>query len=107
MMVDTQSTDSDLTGFPECAAIRKSAAHSGSPRMKHLNIREMRANIGRLDELVASEGELIITRHGEAIARVLPMPQHRQWPDHAELRGRMKPLKTSSAELIRAERDER
>jgi antitoxin (DNA-binding transcriptional repressor) of toxin-antitoxin stability system len=75
--------------------------------MKRLNIREMRANIGRLDELVASEGELIITRHDEAIARVLPMPQHRQWPDHAELRRRMKPLKTSSAELIRAERDER
>lgn len=75
--------------------------------MKRLNIREMRANIGRLDELVASEGELIVTRHGEAIARVLPMPEHRQWPDHADLRQRMQALKTSSAELIRAERDER
>jgi antitoxin (DNA-binding transcriptional repressor) of toxin-antitoxin stability system len=75
--------------------------------MKHLTIREMRVNIGRLDALVASEGELIITRRGEAIARILPLPQQRQWPDHAELRRRMKSQKTSSAELIRAERDER
>jgi antitoxin (DNA-binding transcriptional repressor) of toxin-antitoxin stability system len=75
--------------------------------MKRLNIREICANIGRLDELVASEGELVVTRHGEAIARVLPMPEHRQWPDHADLRQRMPALKISSAELIRAERDER
>ena len=75
--------------------------------MKRLNIREICANTGRLDELVASEGELVVTRHGEAIARVSPMPENRQWPDHADLRQRTPALKTSSAELIRAERDER
>jgi len=53
------------------------------------------------------EGELVICRHGRPIARVLPMAQHRQAPDHADLRSRMAPLQTSSAELIRAERDER
>jgi antitoxin (DNA-binding transcriptional repressor) of toxin-antitoxin stability system len=56
---------------------------------------------------VAAEGELVICRHGRPIARVLPMAQHRQPPDHADLRRRMAPLPTSSAELIRAERDER
>ncbi len=42
--------------------------------VKELNIREMRANIGRLAELVAVEGELLISRRGQPIARVLPMP---------------------------------
>ena len=75
--------------------------------MKELNIREMRANIGRLGELVAEEGELVISRRGQPIARVLPMAQHRHLPDHADLRQRMPLLQTPSAELIRAEREER
>lgn len=36
--------------------------------MKELNIREMRANVGRLDELVAEEGGLGIGRRGQPIA---------------------------------------
>ena len=75
--------------------------------MKELSVRDMRANIGRLAELVAAEGELVICRHGQPIARVLPMAQDRQPPTHADLRQRMAPLQTTSAELIRAERDER
>lgn len=75
--------------------------------MKELNIREMRANLGRLAELVASEGELLISRRGQPIARVLPMAPQRHRPDHADLRQRMPRLQTTSAELIRAERDER
>jgi antitoxin (DNA-binding transcriptional repressor) of toxin-antitoxin stability system len=75
--------------------------------MKELSVRDMRANIGRLDELVAAEGELVICRHGRPIARVLPMAQHRKPPDHADLRSCMAPLQAPSAGLIRAERDER
>ncbi|MEB3261669.1 MAG: type II toxin-antitoxin system Phd/YefM family antitoxin [Cyanobacteriota bacterium] len=75
--------------------------------MKELNIREMRASIGRLAELVEAEGELLISRRGRPIARVLPVVPGRQRPDHADLRGRMAPLQKSSAELIREERDER
>lgn len=48
--------------------------------MKELSVRDMRANLGRLDELVAAEGELVICRHGRPIARVLPMAQQRQPP---------------------------
>jgi antitoxin (DNA-binding transcriptional repressor) of toxin-antitoxin stability system len=81
--------------------------HNLARAMKELSVRDMRANIGRLDELVAAEGELVICRHGRPIARVLPMAQHRQPPDHADLRRRMAPLQTPSVELIRAERDER
>jgi antitoxin (DNA-binding transcriptional repressor) of toxin-antitoxin stability system len=67
----------------------------------------MRANIGRLAILLAAEGELVISRRGQPIARVLPMAQHRHPPDHANLRQRMPLLQTPSAALIRAERDER
>jgi antitoxin (DNA-binding transcriptional repressor) of toxin-antitoxin stability system len=75
--------------------------------VKELNIREMRASLGKLAELVAAEGELLILRRGQPIARVLPMTPQRRRPDHAELRQRMPLLESSSADLIRAERDER
>ncbi len=75
--------------------------------MKTLSVREMRANIGRLDELVGEAGELIISRRGQPIARVLPVTGQRERPDHADLRRLTTRLKTASAELIRAERDER
>jgi len=75
--------------------------------VKELNIREMRAALGQLAELVAAEGELVIRRRGEPIARVLPMTQQRRPPDHADLRQRIQLLKTTSADLVRSERDER
>ncbi len=75
--------------------------------MKELNVREMRANFGRLDELVDQAGELIISRRGQPIARVLPISRRRACPDHADLRRRTAELTTASAALIRAERDER
>jgi antitoxin (DNA-binding transcriptional repressor) of toxin-antitoxin stability system len=88
-----------------CAAAAKIAAQPET-LVKELNIREMRASLGQLAELVATEGELVIRRRGEPIARVLPMTQHRRPPDHADLRRRMPLLQTSSADLIRVERDE-
>ena len=44
-------------------------------RMKNLNIREIRHELAHLDELLAREGEVILTRHGKPIARVLPIEQ--------------------------------
>ena len=75
--------------------------------MKELNIREMRASIGQLEELVNDAGELVVSRRGRPIARILPVSRRRPRPDHAELRARMPCLATSSAALIRDERDER
>jgi len=75
--------------------------------MKEINVREMRASIGRLDQLVAEAGQLVISRHGKPIARVLPMPGRRARPDHADLRARMPRLAEPSEALIRAERNER
>ena len=75
--------------------------------MKDLNVREMRASIGRLDALVDASGELIVTRGGRAITRILPVHRNRQRPDHADLRARMSPLSTLLEVLVRGERDER
>ncbi|WP_081624511.1 type II toxin-antitoxin system Phd/YefM family antitoxin [Thioalkalivibrio sp. AKL10] len=74
--------------------------------MKELNVREMRASIGHLDEIVQASGEITITRHGKPIARVLPVRRGRQRPDHHELRQRTGPLVPSEI-LLREERDER
>ena len=80
---------------------------SDEPPVKGLNIREMRASIGRLEELVNDAGELIVSRRGQPIARVLPVSRRRPRPDHADLRARMPQLSTPSVTLIRDERDER
>ena len=79
----------------------------GGKLVKELNIREMRASLGQLDALIATEGELVIRRRGEPIARVLPMTSQRRLPSHADLRQRMPLLQAPSADLIRNERDER
>jgi prevent-host-death family protein len=75
--------------------------------MKELNVREMREAIGRLDEIVNEAGEVVISRRGRPIARLLPIAGRRPRPDHADLRARTPRLEQASAELIRAERDER
>ncbi len=75
--------------------------------MKELNIREMRATLEQLAELVAAEGELLIRRRSEPIAQVLPMTPQRRHPHHADLRQRMPLLEFSTADLIREERVER
>jgi antitoxin (DNA-binding transcriptional repressor) of toxin-antitoxin stability system len=74
--------------------------------MKELSIREMRAALGHLDRLLEKEGEIVVTRRGAKVARVLPMKKTRKLPTHSDLRQRM-PLLSSSAELVRADRDER
>lgn len=43
------------------------------PKKTPLLIRELRAALGRLDELVDEEGELIATRYGKPIARIVPV----------------------------------
>lgn len=74
--------------------------------MKTLSIREMRAALGNLNELVNQEGELIITRHGQAVARVVPVEARRKISSRADLRRSM-PKLSPSVDLIREDRDGR
>jgi prevent-host-death family protein len=75
--------------------------------MKAISIREMRTELGHLDQLIASEGEVVVTKRGKPIARLLPVQGSRNMPDHSSLRAQMPRLNTSSASLLREDRDER
>lgn len=75
--------------------------------MKTLSIREIRKELAQLDDLIAREGEVVVTRHGEPIARLLPLRSKRKMPSHADLRASMPRLRKGSEKHVRAERDER
>ena len=72
-----------------------------------ISIREMRNQLGRLDELLAEEHELIITRHNKSVARVLPIKGDKLKPDHKVLRDRLPYQETGSEVLQRLDREER
>jgi prevent-host-death family protein len=78
--------------------------------VKALNIREIRQELSHLDELLAREGELLVTRHGKPIARVLPISPAKPpliMPSNAALRAKMAYLEVPTATLIREDRDAR
>lgn len=75
--------------------------------MKTLSIREMRSQLGNLDQLVETEHEIIITRHGKPIARLLPVQGRKQKPSHRDLRTALPPLKVASEILQRDDREQR
>ncbi len=75
--------------------------------MKRLSVREVRAELTTLDELLGREGEVLITRRGKAIARLLPVRSAKTIPSHAALRASMPRLTIGSERLVRRDRDER
>ncbi|MEE8246079.1 MAG: prevent-host-death protein [Alphaproteobacteria bacterium] len=75
--------------------------------MKTLTIREMRGALTHLDELLDEEGEILITRRGRAVARLLPARPGRTAPSHAELRAAMPRMAEGSEALVRKDRDAR
>lgn len=76
-------------------------------RLKTLSIREMRSALGHLDELVAKAGEVVVTRRGRPLARILPARPRRRIPSQAELRASMPNLTVPSEVLIRQDREQR
>ena len=75
--------------------------------MKRLTIRQIRAALAHLDEIVAKEGEILVTRRGSPLARVVPVRPARAMPSHADLRARMPRLPVASEVLVRQDRDGR
>lgn len=73
--------------------------------MRNLSIREIRAALPTLAELVEREGELIITRRGRPIARIVPVGRPRTMPSRVDLRSMTEPLDVPSEILLREERD--
>ncbi|MDH4267247.1 MAG: type II toxin-antitoxin system Phd/YefM family antitoxin [Deltaproteobacteria bacterium] len=75
--------------------------------MMKLSIRDARRSLSHLDRLLAAEGEVIITRRGEAIARLISMNRKVPIPSHSDLREKMPRLRKGSEILIRKDRDAR
>jgi len=74
--------------------------------MQTLSIREVRSALSRLDELLSATNEIIITKRGEAIARILPIKGKHRRPTHDELHSLTKKLSVPSEKLLGDERDE-
>ena len=75
--------------------------------MRTLSVREIRGQLPRLEHLLNGTGELLITRRGKPIARLLPVGGARRRPSHADLRADMPRLRTGSEAAVRADRDAR
>ena len=73
--------------------------------MKKLTIREARQSLTHLDHLLADEGEVMITRRGEAIARLTQIGKKRPIPSHRDLRRRMSVMRKGSEKVVREDRD--
>ncbi|MSP88931.1 MAG: prevent-host-death protein [Alphaproteobacteria bacterium] len=75
--------------------------------MKRLSIREIRASLPRLEDVLAQSGTIEVTRHGRPIARLSAVAGLGKLPSHADIRRRIPRLSVASEVHIRAERDER
>jgi antitoxin (DNA-binding transcriptional repressor) of toxin-antitoxin stability system len=75
--------------------------------MKKLSIREVRQSLSHLDRLLAVEEEVMITRRGEPIAKVVQVGRKRPIPSHRDLREEMKRMHERSEVILRKDRDER
>jgi antitoxin (DNA-binding transcriptional repressor) of toxin-antitoxin stability system len=75
--------------------------------MKKLTIREIRQSLSHLDKLLAIEEEVMITRRGDPIAKVVQVGRKRPIPSHRDLREGMQRMHKGSETALRKHRDER
>ncbi len=75
--------------------------------MKKLTIREARQSLSHLDRLLAVEEEVMITRRGDPIAKIVQVGRKRPIPSHRDLREGMKQMHKGSDTLLCKDRDGR
>lgn len=73
--------------------------------MKSLSIREVREALANLEDLLRTEGELIITRRGRAVARITSLAPATRFPDLKGFRDSMPYQEVPSEVLLREDRD--
>ena len=73
--------------------------------MRTMSIRELRGALTSIGEIVEREGDVVITRHGRPLARLVPLNPCRSAPSHADLRASMPFMGVPSEDLIRADRE--
>jgi antitoxin (DNA-binding transcriptional repressor) of toxin-antitoxin stability system len=72
--------------------------------VKNLSIREMRSALTQLEEIVAAEGEIVVTQSARRLVRILPARAQGEIPPRAELRAELPKLEIPSQVLIRQDR---
>jgi antitoxin (DNA-binding transcriptional repressor) of toxin-antitoxin stability system len=73
--------------------------------MKKLSIREARQALSHLDRLLAIEQEVMITRRGDPIAKLVQVGRRRPIPSHSDLREGMKRIHKGSETVLRKDRE--
>ena len=73
--------------------------------MRTMSIRELRDSLSSIGEIADREGEMILTRHGRPLARLVSLHPRKVAPSHADLRAGMPRIPVSSVDLVRADRD--
>ena len=75
--------------------------------MRTVSVREARAAIGRLLDAVARGEEVVIERHGQPVARLVPVvAEVPHLPDRSAFRQRLRQARESAREAVRNIRDE-
>jgi len=76
--------------------------------MKHVGIRQARQELPQLIDRAEAGEEIIITRQGKAVARLIAAPKAlKSLPSLAEFRRGISPAGTPAMHLLREERDGR
>jgi len=76
--------------------------------MKHVGIKQARQELPDLIDRAEAGEEVIITRQGKPVAKLVAAPKNRKpLPSLAEFRNDMGRAGTPAAQLLRAERDAR
>ncbi len=76
--------------------------------MKTMTIREAREGLSHPDEMFADADEVLVVKHGEPVARILPVkPRKKAFRSLAAFRATMPFQDVPSEVLIREDRDER
>ena len=73
--------------------------------MQRVGVRETRERIAQLIDAVARGEEVLITRRGKPVARLVPVSRQSnkvpKFPDRAPLRAKIPPARKPSSDLIR------
>jgi antitoxin (DNA-binding transcriptional repressor) of toxin-antitoxin stability system len=70
-----------------------------------MSIRELRDSLSSLGEIVEKDREILVTRHGRALAKLVAVTPCRSAPSHADLRASMPRQSVPSEDLIREDRE--
>ncbi|MGQ0593434.1 MAG: type II toxin-antitoxin system Phd/YefM family antitoxin [Gammaproteobacteria bacterium] len=74
--------------------------------MRSVTVREAREHIGKLLDAVANGEAVVILRRGKPVAKLIGIAARSPFPDRTRFREKLPAAKVSTAEVLRALREE-